>query len=167
MLKVSSLQGNLQSQRIVLLVALLVVIADQLTKLWVQHSLLWGESLPQEGFLRLTHVRNEGIVFGISVPQAVPIILPLLVVTMALFVSHRFALLDSRLFKASLGLFIGGSVGNFIDRVRHGYVTDFIDFDLWGNYHWPAFNLADLAVVVGVVLLVYSRIRPKISTKQG
>jgi len=73
----------------------------------------------------------------------------------ALFFYLRYTLCNSRLVKIALGLLVGGSLGNLVDRVRLGYVTDFIDIRLWGDFHWPAFNLADLAIVVGVILLVY------------
>ena len=163
MQKANLLRGNLQSQKTLLLVAFLVLIADQLTKLWVTRSLLLGESWPQEGFLRLTHVNNEGIVFGLSVHQAVPIILPLLVIAMVLFLSHRHPLFNRNLVKVPLGLFLGGNVGNLIDRLRLGHVTDFVDFHLWGDFHWPAFNLADTAIVVGMIVFIYSLARWGIS----
>jgi len=167
MRKVSHLQGSLQSQRTLFIVALLVVIADQLSKLWITESLQLGESRPGEGFVRLTLVHNTGIVFGLSVNQAVPLILSIAVIAAAIFFSHRYALLNNRLVKIALGLFIGGSIGNLIDRIRLGYVTDFIDFRLWGDYHWPAFNLADVAIVVGFLLLLWFAIRFAIAPKQG
>lgn len=159
MQKVNSLQGNLRSQKTLLLVSLLVLIADQLTKLGIRVSFLVGESRPEEGFLRLTRVHNEGIVFGLSVHHVVPLLLPIVVIALAIFLSHRYALFNSGLVKASMGLFLGGSLGNLVDRVHLGYVTDFIDFDLWGDFHWPAFNLADAAIVVGGILLIWYGIR--------
>ena len=159
MQKVNSLQGNLRSQKTLLLVSLLVLIADQLTKLWASLSLSVGQSWPKEGFLRFTHVNNEGIVFGLSIPEAVTIVLPILVIAAALFLTHRYALLHNRLVVICLGLFIGGNIGNLIDRIRQGYVTDFIDFNLWGDYHWPAFNVADIAIVVAVALVVWFLLR--------
>jgi len=167
MQKVSPLQGNLQSQKTLFIVALLVVIADQLTKLWIRDSLVLGESRPHEGFVRLTLVHNTGIVFGFSVNQAVPLIISIALIAAVVFFSHRYALLNNRLIKISLGLFIGGSIGNLIDRLRFGYVTDFIDFRLWGSFHWPAFNLADVAIVVGFFLLLWFAIRTATSQKHG
>jgi signal peptidase II len=167
MQKVSSLRGSLQSQRLLLLVVLLAAILDQLSKLWVRKSLILGESCPAEGFLRLTHVGNEGIVFGLSVPEAFGYILPVLVVAAALFLLHRYDLLGGRLAQLSVGLFVGGSLGNLIDRIRLGHVTDFIDFNLWGDFHWPAFNLADVAIVVGIALLIWLGIRLAATSRQG
>jgi signal peptidase II len=65
----------------------------------------------------------------------------------------------------SIGLIMGGAVGNLIDRLRFGYVTDFIYFRLWGNFHWPAFNIADAAITVGVFVLIYSFYRSGVFRK--
>ncbi len=159
MQKFDSLLSRLRSQTVLLFVALLVVIADQLTKLWVRENLAVSESCPEEGFLRLTHIHNTGIVFGLSVHKAVPLVLTVVVIALVLFLARRYAALDSRLIKVSVGLFLGGSVGNLIDRLRLGYVTDFVDVALWGDFHWPAFNAADMAVVLGIILLIYFWIR--------
>lgn len=165
--RLSSLQGSWQSQRILFLVALLVLTADQLSKLWVRENLLVGESVPKEGILRLTHVTNEGIIFGLSAHQALSLILPILVVAAVLFLYYRYPMFHSGLIKIALGLVIGGSLGNLVDRVRFGYVTDFVDLRLWGDFHWPAFNLADLTIVIGIILFVYFWLRLKLSPKHG
>jgi len=141
--------------------------ADQLSKLWVRENLLPGESVPKEGVLRLTYVTNEGIIFGLSAHQALSLILPILVVAAVLFLYYRYTLFHSGLIKIALGLVIGGSLGNLVDRIAFGYVTDFIDFRLWGDYHWPAFNLADSALVIGIILFVYFWLRLKLSPKHG
>jgi len=165
--RLSSLQGSWQSQRILFLVALLVLAADQLSKLWVRENLLVGESVPKEGILRLTYVTNEGIIFGLSAHPAVSLIFPILVVAAVLFLYYRYPMFHSGLIKVALGLVIGGSLGNLVDRIAFGYVTDFIDFRLWGDYHWPAFNLADSALVIGIILFVYFWLRLKLSPKHG
>jgi len=72
----------------------------------------------------------------------------------ALFFHHKFSFLGNRLGKIALGLVLGGAVGNLIDRICLGYITDFIDFNFW-----PAFNIADSAIVVGSIILAYSLIR--------
>jgi len=166
MLKVSLLRSSLRPEKTLLLVAILTVTVDQLTKLWLRHSLALGESIPEEGFLRLTHSTNSGIIFGIDVPQVVPLILPLLVIAVAIFLSRRYALFNSVALQTSMGLFLGGSLGNLIDRVRFDYVTDFIVIHVWGSFDWPTFNLADLAIVVGIALLAFSRVRLMTSPKQ-
>jgi signal peptidase II len=165
--RLSSLQGSWQSQRVLFLVTLLVLAADQLSKLWVRENLLPGESVPKEGVLRLTYVTNEGIIFGLSAPRALSLIFPILVMAAVLFLYCRYTLFHSGLVKIALGLVIGGSLGNLVDRIRFGYVTDFIDFRLWGDFHWPAFNLADSALVIGIILFVYFWLRLKLYPKHG
>jgi len=138
-----------------------------LTKLWVRKSLLLGESIPEEGFLRFTHVANEGVVFGLSVPQAFGFIVPVLLIAAVLYLAQRFSLLGSAWGQTSLGLFVGGSLGNLIDRMHLGHVTDFIDFNLWGDFHWPAFNLADAFIVVGVAMLIVVALRSVVGARYG
>jgi len=115
--------------------------------------------------MRFTHVNNEGIIFGLDVPKPVTIILPILVIAAALILAHRYAPFIKGLIAISLGLFIGGNMGNLIDRIRHGYVTDFFDFNLRGDYHWPTFNVADIAIVIGVFFIVWFLIRLGISAQ--
>jgi signal peptidase II len=165
--RLSSLRGSWQSQRVLFLVTLLVLAADQLSKLWVRENLVVGESVPQEGILRLTHVTNEGIIFGLSAHPALSLILPILVVAAVLFLYYEYPMFHSGLIKVALGLVIGGSLGNLVDRLRFGYVTDFIDLRLWGDFRWPAFNLADLAIVIGIILFVYFWLHMKLYPKHG
>lgn len=136
--------------------ALLIVIADQFSKLWIRSTLLVGQSLPEVGFFRLTHVHNTGAAFGLFQNQTFALIIVALVgitvlLVYALFIYPRFPFLNSRLGISALGLVLGGTVGNLIDRLRLGYVTDFISVGIW-----PAFNIADSAIVVGVIIFAYS-----------
>lgn len=138
------------------LTALLVVAADRLSKLWIRSNLLVGQSLPEAGFFRLTHVHNTGAAFGLFQGQSFPLTIVALVgiavlLLYALFIYRRFPFLDDRLGKSALGLVLGGTVGNLIDRLRFGYVIDFIGVGIW-----PAFNIADSAIVVGVIIFAYS-----------
>ena len=130
-----------------LLTALLVVAADQLSKIWIGSNLARGESLPATGLFRLTHVHNTGAAFGLFPDQSFVLIIVALasIVVLLLFVflfSRRFPFFDDRLGRLALGLILGGTVGNLIDRLRLGYVTDFVDIGIW-----PAFNVADSVVV--------------------
>ena len=148
-------QGKLPNV-VFFLTALLVVAADQLSKLWIRSNLATGESLPETGLFRLTYVHNTGAAFGLFPDQSflltiVALIGIVVLLFFALFIYRRFPFLDSRLGKLALGLVLGGTVGNLIDRLRFGYVTDFIDIGIW-----PAFNIADSAIVVGVILFAYS-----------
>ena len=136
--------------------ALLLVAADQLSKFWIRSNLAIGESVFEVGFFRLTHVHNSGAAFGLFQGHSFPLTIIASVgvaalLLYALFFYHKFPLLDNRLGKIALGLVLGGTVGNLIDRIRFGYVTDFIDVGIW-----PTFNIADSAAVVGVIIIAYS-----------
>jgi len=138
--------------------ALPLVAADQLSKFWIRSNLAIGESLFETGFFRLTHVHNSGAAFGLFQGQSFFLTIVALVAVAALllyafFFRHKFPFLDNRLGKLAFGLVLGGAVGNLIDRIYLGYVTDFIDFSIW-----PAFNIADSATVVGAIILAYSLI---------
>jgi signal peptidase II len=93
--------------------------------------------------------------------------MPWVLVLFALGISAALAIwlknANERLLAAGLGLVIGGAVGNVIDRIRFGAVVDFLDFH-WGDFHWPAFNLADSAITVGVVLLVLDALKTRPSS---
>ncbi len=135
------------------LAALLVVVSDQLTKIWIRSNLALDEAIPPEGFFRLTHVQNSGAIFGLFRDHTSTLIIGasvgiIFLLIIAFFAYRWFQIFDTRLSKLALGLILGGTIGNLIDRVRLGYVTDFLDVGLW-----PTFNLADSSVVVGVILL--------------
>jgi signal peptidase II len=139
------------------LAALGVVVADQLTKLWIRSSLLEGQSLWEAGILSITRSSpNTGAAFGLFSGQSfvlaiVAILGAVLLLTYALVIHHRFSPLNNLLSWTALGLILGGIVGNLIDRLRFGGVTDFISIG-W----WPAFNIADSAIVVGAIFLACS-----------
>jgi len=158
MQKVNSLQGKWWNVVFFFTTALLLVAADQLSKLWIRSNLAVGESLFEVGFFRLTRVHNSGAAFGLFQGQSFLLTIIALVGVTALllyvlFFHHRFPFLDNRLGKLALGLVLGGTVGNLSDRIHLGYITDFIDFNFW-----PAFNIADSAIVVGTIILAYSLI---------
>ena len=159
MQKASELRSEWRWSVLFFLIVLLVVAADQLSKIWIRSNLLVGQSLFEAGFFRITHVHNTGAAFGLFQGQSFLLtivasvgIIVLLVYVLVIY--RRFPLLGKRLGRPVLGLVLGGAVGNLIDRLRFGYVTDFIDFGLW-----PAFNIADSAITIGVILLAYSLLR--------
>jgi signal peptidase II len=138
------------------LTAFLVVVADQLSKLWIRSNLLEGQSLFEAGIFRIIRVQNTGAAFGLFQGQSfiLTIIAFVGVVALLLYVrlfNRRSSLLDNMLGRIAIGLILGGAIGNLIDRLRFGGVTDFISIG-W----WPAFNIADPALVVGVILFAYS-----------
>jgi signal peptidase II len=133
------------------LIALLVIAADQFTKAWMQSTLSLGHSEPLIGPLRLTLVHNRGIAFGLPVAQGF-VFLAVVLVLVLLLLLYRSRMLRGAAGYTALGLLVGGAIGNnLIDRLRFGYVVDFIDFGFW-----PVFNIADSAVTCGVILLAYS-----------
>jgi len=125
------------------------VIADQVTKRIVSGALDLGESKHVVGPLDIHHVQNSGIAFGLF-PRATSIVIVLTAMVIA-WLLVVFARSGARhpVLPVGLGLVVGGSVSNLADRVRLGHVTDFLDLGFW-----PAFNLADMFIVVGVSLLV-------------
>ena len=140
------------------IVALLVV-ADQISKLLVDQLMELHESRPLvEGLLSLTYVQNRGAAFGFlshaDLPYQPALFVALSVVALAAIGYYALRLpLGNRLAQLALALVLGGALGNLIDRVRLGYVIDFVDV-YWKSHHWPAFNVADSAISVGVCLLV-------------
>ena len=136
-------------------IALLVVIADQLSKAWIRANLTPGQVLVDKGFLQIIHVQNTGASFGIFKDHTLIIIVAVFIeIILILFIVYlfrnRLSFIDSMLMRTGAGLIIGGAIGNQIDRIRLGRVTDFIDFKFW-----PAFNVADASAVVGVIIVVY------------
>jgi signal peptidase II len=142
----------------VLLLAGAVVALDQLTKLVALDRLPLGASMPViDGFLSLTLVLNPGLAFGLlgTIPTAwrwVVAALSLVALAVLARVALRVLPTGGWLGRLAIGLIFGGAVGNLIDRARFGAVVDFVDVH-WRGWHWPAFNVADSAITVGVTLL--------------
>jgi signal peptidase II len=130
-------------------VALTAVAADQLTKHVVASQLALDEGVHVVGPFWIHHVQNSGIAFGLFA-QATAVVIVLTAIAVAWMLTY-FARSGARhpVLPVALGLVIGGSVSNLVDRVRLGYVTDFLDLR-----YWPAFNLADTFIVVGVLVLL-------------
>ena len=127
------------------------VAADQLTKLVVKANLALGESWPAEGFLRISHGTNTGSAFGLFRGQ--PVFLAIASILAMGFIVYYYRTQSARrpILRFTVGLLLGGSLGNLMDRLRMGEVVDFIDVG-----PWPVFNLADSSIVVGMTLLVAS-----------
>ena len=133
----------------ILLLALSVVFSlDQVTKALVRHNLALGESVPRDGAFRIVHTFNTGSAFGLFPDQTTFLIVASFVGIAILLVVYRNHPLASFPVKLSLGMQVGGALGNLVDRIRMGQVTDFIDVAFW-----PVFNIADSAIVVGIVIL--------------
>lgn len=136
---------------------ILLFLIDQGAKVWVRHSFVLGETRPLiDGVVHLTYVQNTGAAFGLLQGQTLMIIAITLAVAFFVFM-HRSEFARDRLgVRIAYTLGISGGVGNLVDRVWLGWVTDFIDLRVW-----PVFNVADSCIVGGVALLIwYSVIRP-------
>jgi signal peptidase II len=137
-----------------------VLVLDQISKVAVSASLHMHETRPIiDGLLNLTRVHNTGAAFGLLAGQSSPmrtflfLAVSLLAIGVVLWMLFRLSSGHGTEVVA-LSLIFGGALGNVIDRARLGEVIDFIDV-YYGNYHWPAFNVADSAITVGVLLLCY------------
>jgi signal peptidase II len=147
-------QGSGWRGGLFLIIAVFVVALDQISKLWVRSYLDPYEIIPWVGCLSLTNVRNTGSAFGLFANQAFLLTIVAIVVLVAILLFYRYFSRSNILGISALGLVFGGAVGNLIDRLRFGYVTDFVDVRLWRDFHWPAFNVADSAITVGSIMLV-------------
>ena len=133
------------------MLALAVVGFDQLTKYLIRANMtLDGPSIPEEGFIRLTYTTNTGGAFGLLANQTFLLILAVFIAIAIVILYLRYLPADSMVLNVGLGLDLGGAIGNLIDRLRFGEVTDFIDVGAW-----PVFNIADSAITVGTVLIAY------------
>jgi signal peptidase II len=146
---------------VILGTAALVVLLDQLSKRWIERNVpLYGSLVPfpaLEEVFTITHFTNTGAAFGLFRDQNLLFVAIAAVVVLSIFVYSRYLPHDRLLVQVALGLQLGGAIGNMIDRVRLGHVTDFLYFRRLPiiNQPWPAFNVADMAIVVGVILLAY------------
>jgi len=145
-----------------LAVALPVILLDQATKLLVVRKLEYHESITVIGnFFDIIHARNPGAAFSFLSNSSfrLPFLISVsLVASIAVIVIYRKLMPEQKLTALSLSLILGGAVGNLIDRIRLGEVIDFLNVH-WYQHYWPAFNVADSALCVGVGLLAVDMIR--------
>lgn len=135
----------------ILITFLLVIVIDQLTKYLVVENFALGETMPLlENIFHFTYVRNRGAAFGILQGQQWFFIVVTIIVLAAIIIFYKELPLHNMWNRIALGLAIGGAIGNLIDRLRLGYVIDFIDLRVW-----PVFNIADSSVVVAVAIFSY------------
>ena len=126
-----------------------VLALDQLTKSLVRNNLALGESWPSDDWLvKITHVTNSGAAFGLLEGQGAFLTITAFVAIGAIFFYYAFPPLEHGLLRLALGLQLGGAVGNLLDRLRFGEVTDMFHFP-----HYPAFNVADSSIVVGLFFI--------------
>jgi len=142
-----------------------VLALDLLTKWLVETRMELFDSIEiVEGYLRLTFVRNPGVAFGIFAdfqsawkPYVFAAMAVLAVVAIFLYSRHMSP--ERRLLQVALSMTMGGILGNFLDRLRHGSVVDFVEFHIHNSFSWPTFNVADSAISVGICLLLIDTLR--------
>lgn len=140
----------------VILLAFLIAALDQTTKWQVRATLAYGAAHPViPGFFNLTYIRNTGAAWGLLGNQNTALMLLSAILLILMVVFRRSFLTRAWEHRLALALLIGGVAGNLLDRIRLGWVTDFLDFHV-GGYHWPAFNIADASICVGVGLYILS-----------
>lgn len=143
-----------------------VLVLDQLTKIIIDRTMTLHHSIPIiDGLFNLTYVRNTGAAFGIFAGSREAFRLPFLIIVSVLAIGFIFIMLkrlreDRTGLMSALSLILGGAIGNLIDRIAYGEVIDFLDV-YWSDYHWPAFNVADSCITIGVIVTLYILITVK------
>lgn len=152
--------------RLVTIWLAIILITDQATKLIVDRAMPLHSSIPIiDSFFNLTYIRNTGAAFGIFAGSAEVFRRPfLIIVSIAaiVFIINMLRRLrggETGLITA-LAFILGGAIGNLIDRLIYGEVIDFLDFH-WSGYHWPAFNVADSFITIGVAITIFYLVRAK------
>ena len=136
----------------VFLISLVIIVLDQITKHLVLKYMNPFESIEIFPFLHIVSVRNTGGAFGMfkSVGSTLFIVASVMAIIFVIWL-----LIRAKEGYFGLSLILGGAIGNLIDRLHYGWVVDFIDFSI-GKFHWPAFNVADSALTVGVIVVLLS-----------
>ena len=149
-----------------LIIAASLALADQAIKWLVQDLMPYGQAIPLTSFFNWVHVWNTGAAFSLLADaggwQRYFFIVLALIVSLALILMLRKPL--PGLEASGYSLILGGAVGNVADRIIRGYVVDYLDFH-WYDWHWPAFNLADVSIFLGAVLLLVTTFRDTRSTQ--
>lgn len=145
-----------------LIIALIIVVTDHITKVMIQHSMNGFENVPViPGLLRIVHTENPGAAFGV-LAEGNPILRSVVLIGVSSVVLcfvlsalwSRNSSYAARPTRFGLGLILGGALGNLYDRVAHGTVTDFIEV-FHGSWSFPAFNVADSAISIGAALILF------------
>ena len=145
---------------VVAVIAAVVLVLDQLTKWYVRQTVSLYESIAViDSLFNITHVRNTGGAFSLFAGSSQAVRLPFfllmsMIAVVVLLVFVRRVRPEQRLLLFALGAILGGALGNFVDRLVYGEVTDFLDFH-WHGYYWPAFNVADSCITTGMLILLF------------
>lgn len=160
------------SYKIAAPLAVAIVLLDQVTKLWIQNHMVLFTTRPViPGFFNIVHVLNRGAAFGFLNRSDIQwqtyfFFAATALAVMIIFHLLRMAQDDDKLLIVGLACILGGAVGNLIDRIKTGEVIDFLDF-YWKGYHWPAFNVADIAIFLGSLGLLVAFYRFRRPKKSG
>jgi signal peptidase II len=154
MTKAPHATGSRRDILIFLIIVTLIVALDQFSKQWIRNNIPLGGSLPAMGQLTIVHVQNTGSAFGLFTDQAFLLSIVAVAGLVVVLLFFRYLKQLGLAGGIALSLIFAGALGNLIDRLRLGHVTDFIYVKLWDNFYWPAFNVADSAITTGAILLV-------------
>lgn len=137
-------------------ISIIIILLDQITKFYAV-QLLKGNApvVIIENFLRLNYVENFGAAFGILQNKKIFFIIITTIVVIGIIAYIKTNTNLTITMKIALAMVIGGAIGNLIDRVRLGYVVDFVDVNFWGLYDFPVFNIADSSIVIATILICY------------
>ena len=149
--------NSLKRNRIIALISSLVLVFDYITKRVIVNKVMLYEHIDVLPFLRIVHVENKGAAFGMfaALGNNVFIIISLIAV---FFIIYYLSRIQKGLELYALSLILGGAAGNLLDRIRLGKVIDFIDVFV-GEWHWPAFNVADSALTVGIIMFIWANFK--------
>lgn len=135
----------------IIIIAFFIIIIDQLSKIYIQNTMSLGLSIPViDDVFHITYILNPGAAFGLLEHQRLFFIAVAAALVIATAYFYRQLCAFGAPVRYGAGLLVGGAVGNLIDRIDTGYVVDFFDFRVW-----PIFNIADIAIVIGVSLIIY------------
>ena len=134
-----------------------VAIIDQITKSLIISNIDLGTTTPDEGAFRLAYSTNEGSIFGLGINSTLLLVMAPLIILAILGLFFYYLPSAGRFTRIGIGLLLGGAVGNLIDRIRFGEVTDFLYIDLgfWPLDPWPSFNVADASLTTGIFILIF------------
>lgn len=151
-------------------ISVIGLVLDQASKLYIHRTMQLYQSIPViDGFFNIFYIRNRGAAFSFlsQASWRLPFFIAVsLIASVVILVAFGRLRDDQRLAQASLAMIFSGAVGNLIDRVRLGEVIDFLDL-YWRSYHWPAFNVADSFICVGVALLALDMLREERRAKRA
>ena len=152
---------------VVLLIAVLVIVLDRVTKIWVTNHIWVGQAIVVwPHVFRITHLLNTGAAFSLFENFRSPTLVRNTLVAFSVFAVGVVLVLIWKMGRQlnattiALALILGGAIGNMYDRIRYAYVVDFIEIHIV-HYHWPDFNVADSAIVIGACLLLLEMLRPQ------